>query len=171
MRPLASNRRSHRTATSNSRDFSLPDLARAGEAAILLTGSRVIRAVSQAVRWQALVGDPCVVDSDIDLNRLPSGLENDIRLAIARTGHRLPWATNCLDRALAAQLMLRRRGTCGTVVIGLRGSNRTTGERWPAHAWLVGETGTITGEGVDAGHRPVSAFRPRSPGLRRGSTR
>ncbi len=57
-----------------------------------------------------------------------------MQAAVGRAVRRVPWQANCLDQALAAQVMLRLRRRPGTAIIGLR---RTDG--WDAHAWLVGQ--------------------------------
>lgn len=55
---------------------------------------------------------------------------------------RLSWEPTCLSQAATGQLMLRRRGGAGVVVIGLRPQ---FGAQWQAHAWLLGKRGALTG--------------------------
>ena len=141
---------------------SLRDYARAAEALVILVNVRVVRASRGSAGWRRILGEAVPVVPDLDVDRAPTDLEAHIAIAVARAAHRLPWSPNCLDRALAAQAMLRLRGTCATAVIGLNPDQRDGGSHWPAHAWLIGSTGTITGAGIDSGYRPVTAFRPRS---------
>ena len=68
--------------------------------------------------------------------------EASVARAIHRGCQRLPWEPTCLAQATAGQLMLRRRGDSGVVVIGLR---RQEGSEWSAHAWLLGRLGALTG--------------------------
>ncbi|MBL4818673.1 MAG: lasso peptide biosynthesis B2 protein [Deltaproteobacteria bacterium] len=49
--------------------------------------------------------------------------------------HKLPWQTKCLEQAIAAKLMLRRRGISNKLYLGVK---QQDGEM-KAHAWLEGE--------------------------------
>ena len=66
-----------------------------------------------------------------------------IKLSIARAGIRSPWRTKCFEQALAAKMMLNRRGIKSTVYFGvMKGKD---GDHLQAHAWVkVGEF-VITG--------------------------
>lgn len=66
------------------------------------------------------------------------GVEQDVAVAVHRALAHLPLAPSCLAQAFAAQLMLRRRGRGGVVVIGLR---------------RVGGPGAVAGEGAGEGAR------------------
>jgi hypothetical protein len=57
-----------------------------------------------------------------------------VRSAILRTSGRLPWPSNCLVRAWAARMMLRRRGLRSALHLGVRGGSAT---ELSAHAWLT----------------------------------
>lgn len=75
-----------------------------------------------------------------------SPAERDVARAVARAVARSPWSVSCLAQAVAAQVMLRRVGEPGAVLIGLR--RPAPGEPatpWPAHAWLRGREGPLTG--------------------------
>jgi hypothetical protein len=67
------------------------------------------------------------------------------------------WRSMCLEKALAARWMLRRRGIAGTIYVGMA----RQGEAFVAHAWLVGEGRTITGGGQQA-YATLAAFHERS---------
>ena len=79
--------------------------------------------------------------------------------AVGGTGARIGsrwWSTRrgspggagmCLEKALAGKWMLRRRGISSTMYVGMA----RDGEKFVAHAWLVGEGQTLTG----AGHKVV----------------
>jgi hypothetical protein len=128
--------------------------AGAVEAALTLAMVKVLRTTIPLRKWSRLLGSPTGVDGiNIEANS-PTGAELEISLAIARAGYRVPGTFTCFDRAAAGQIMMRSRGLRGVMVIGLR-----SGERWDGHAWLLGETGVITGAGEGgAGLFPVSAF-------------
>ena len=65
-----------------------------------------------------------------------------VRIAIARASSRLPWRTDCLVQALAAQHWLRRLGVETSLSIGVP---RNTEGQFEAHAWLTHRDVVITG--------------------------
>jgi hypothetical protein len=69
-----------------------------------------------------------------------------VRLAIARVSHRLPWRTDCLVQALAAQHWLRRHGFESSLRIGVP---RKSCEPFEAHAWLMHGDEVVTGGNVE----------------------
>jgi len=75
----------------------------------------------------------------------------NVAWGIHKVSPRTPWKSNCLAQALAAQVMLARRGVGSTLHLGVaRESIRDGEDKLEAHAWLtVGET-IVTG---GAGHR------------------
>jgi hypothetical protein len=86
-------------------------------------------------------------------------VERQVAVAAHRASSRLPGEPSCLAEALAAQLMLRRRGEPGVVVIGLR--RRAVdgpGERCDAHAWLLGREGALIGAGAARGYTPATLY-------------
>ena len=67
--------------------------------------------------------------------------------AVNAAGRRAPWRCKCLERAIAAKLMLRLRGHGSTLFLGV--ARPETGAPVQAHAWLrcaalpvVGEEGS-----------------------------
>jgi len=66
-----------------------------------------------------------------------------IQLAIARACVRSPWRTKCFEQALAAKMMLNRRGIESTVSFGLR--KASAGDAIEAHAWLQSGDFVVTG--------------------------
>lgn len=66
---------------------------------------------------------------------------------LKRAADRLPWSSTCLVRALAARILLARRGVRGaTVRLGVRKEEG----RIEAHAWLVlGATILLGGDGAE----------------------
>lgn len=77
--------------------------------------------------------------------------------SVEAAARRLPWRPACLEQALAASLMLRRRGVPSHLCIGV-----ATGDRrdFRAHAWVTAAGGTVCGGAAAAGMTPIAAFRP-----------
>lgn len=70
--------------------------------------------------------------------------------AVAAAARRTPWRSECLEQAIAAKAMLRRRGIASTLYLGM------AREPVAAHAWLrVGDL-NVTG-GRDVGRYAVVA--------------
>ena len=70
--------------------------------------------------------------------------------ALARAGQHAPWDCNCLTRALAGKLMLRRRRIRSTLYLGVADSEEEGGLH--AHAWLR------SGDIILSGARKKDAF-------------
>jgi hypothetical protein len=71
----------------------------------------------------------------------------DVAWAVRRVSHVVPGAT-CLTQALAAQLLLSRRGYASRLRIGVA---RAPGDRLRAHAWLESDGVVVLGGfGVEA---------------------
>jgi len=65
-----------------------------------------------------------------------------IKLSIARAAVRSPWRTKCFEQALAARMMLKRRGLATVTYFGvLKNSNGSI----EAHAWLECGAFVVTG--------------------------
>ena len=135
--------------------------ARVAQAMALVTVTGAAQKVVPLTRWSRVIGTHAGVppqwaqetqhavpvrSADLD--------EERVRRAIRRASERLPWTPSCLAQAAAGQIMLRRRGKPGVVVIGLRPAD---GE-WDAHAWLLGERGALTGGLASDGFTPTTVF-------------
>ena len=79
----------------------------------------------------------------------------DVRRALQRATGRLPWDSSCLVRALAAQLMLRRRNLPTVLQLGVRAGPAT---ELSAHAWLTCGEINIVGDESAAEFTPIAAF-------------
>lgn len=84
--------------------------------------------------------------------------ELEVAIAIRRASGRLPYRPTCLAQAAAGQIMLRHRERSGVVVIGLRQNPLSASKNWEAHAWLLGESGAITGGENAHGFTPTNVF-------------
>ena len=79
----------------------------------------------------------------------PSALIDDVSFAIPRMGARVPWRSDCLVQALAAQRWLRNRGVATSLVIGVR---KPTPADFEAHAWLMAGDRVVAGGEVSSYH-------------------
>ncbi len=65
---------------------------------------------------------------------------------IPRIARRMPWRSDCLIQALAAQRWLARSGIASSIRIGTR-TSRAKG--FEAHAWLVADEQIVTGWDIE----------------------
>ena len=92
--------------------------------------------------------------------------EEDVRVA-RRVGHVIavasrytPWDSNCLVRAIAAGLMLKRRGISSTLYMG---TGKDKSGKMIAHAWLRSGPVYITGAEVMKEYSVVGMFARKIP--------
>lgn len=78
----------------------------------------------------------------------------DLATAVERAAARVPFAQNCLAKALAAQAMFERRGMDCRVRVGAR---RGAGA-WAAHAWLESGGRTLLGASGKEAYEPFPAL-------------
>jgi hypothetical protein len=88
-------------------------------------------------RWQRLIGRPQPAVSLPIPTARPQGVDRRVSDAIRAAVNRLPFRANCLDQAVAASWMLRRRHVAAELVVGLD----TQDPREPPHAWVVTSSG------------------------------
>ncbi len=69
----------------------------------------------------------------------------DIGWAIRAAARRTPWRSKCLEQALAAKAMLRRRGIPNTLYLGVRSEGPDGERRIVAHAWVRSGSLHVTG--------------------------
>lgn len=119
---------------------------------MLLLLARALRKWVPMRRWAPLLGENGPPTASMVLDRL-QGDEAVVARAVASGARRV--SANCLEQAVAASLMLRRRGTGAAVVIGL---DPAQPDAIP-HAWLVGASGAVVVGGDEMpGFRPVNQF-------------
>lgn len=140
--------------------------ARVAEAMVLLVSATAVRRVVPMPRWSRVLGEPLSVSElpfdprEPAMSQFPSSFgERRIALAVRSAERRLPYDPRCLDSATAGQIMMRRRSNPGIVIIGLLGAG-AEGQSRRAHAWLVGESGGVTGGSEAQDYAPVSCFVP-----------
>ena len=78
-----------------------------------------------------------------------------IGLMVRRVSENVPWTSKCLDQALAARILLARRGITATVFFGVKNDDRGELE---AHAWLRSGTLFVTGGSNHAQFTAINAF-------------
>ncbi len=128
------------------------------EAMSLLTCARGLRLAVPMHRWQQLAGckQAAAASTTPPAPVQPFGVERVVAGSVLRGAFRLHFHTTCLDQALAARWMLRRRGQSPVLIIGLVPGDPDGG----AHAWLVGaDGGTVTGASAVPQFTPVTEFR------------
>ncbi len=79
-------------------------------------------------------------------------------LAVQRAARVLPWHSTCLARALATQVLLRRRGVPSRIVFGVR---RSPAREFEAHAWVEYDGAIVIGDDV-TGYEPLQHASPAS---------
>ena len=139
--------------------------ARVAEAMVLLTMAGAAQKWVPMTLWSGLLGQHGEVPTSwrgqavgVLPRRAESVVEVRVARAIRRGAQRLPWHSTCLAEATAGQVMLRRRGQPGVVVIGLRPNEERPSGRWDAHAWLLGAQGALTGGPAAAGFTATTVF-------------
>lgn len=86
-----------------------------------------------------------------------------VRWAVQTMSRHVPWRSVCFDQAIAAQLMLRRRGIAAELVYGVR----QAGGRLDAHVWVrLADSSIILGGEASQLFRPVAIFRPGQQDMR-----
>jgi hypothetical protein len=65
-----------------------------------------------------------------------------IAQAVGRVSRHTPWSNTCLVQAIAAKMMLQRRGVPSTLYLGVMKPEAT---RFAAHAWLRSGSVILTG--------------------------
>ena len=130
-----------------------------GEAITLIALATFARAMLPMRWWAGVLGSVRPVPTawtEYPDRTMPTAADNQLEASVSWAVHRgvrwLPGQPSCLAPAAAAQIMLRRRGASGVVVIGLR---RNPDSTWDAHAWLVGRRGAVVGGPAADGFQPT----------------
>jgi hypothetical protein len=76
--------------------------------------------------------------------------------ALGAAAARTPWRSACLEQAIAAKAMLRRRGIPTTLYLGV--ARPPDGGAIAAHAWLRSGTVPVTGGSDVEGYAVVATF-------------
>ncbi len=129
------------------------------EAAMALLLARLLTRFVPARLWLPRAradGAPHPGDATASVGTPAPQVPAEIGRAVAKVARHLPFRAKCLQQAMAARWMLRRRSIHPTLVFGVR-RNDTPERKLDFHAWLMlGRETIIGGHGVEA----YSAFPP-----------
>lgn len=121
------------------------------EALLALAVARIVLACipfSRIAAWLGTAG----AESPATVTPEQAQAAEAVGWAVSALARRVPWDGRCFAQALAATIMLRRRGVDGTVSFGVCEGAPAGFE---AHAWLRVGTRIVTG---GAGHERFMAF-------------
>ena len=130
------------------------------EALAALAAVRVALALLPFARVMTLLGlQARASEAATPANATPEGqtLADAIGRAIRRSSRIAPFRAVCLQEALAAAMMLRRRGCPTEVHFGV---SRDDAGLITAHAWSVFRGVVVTGEEARAEQTPIAIFAP-----------
>jgi hypothetical protein len=139
------------------------------EAMVYLFAVRTLRRTVPMRMWSKLMGFPHSASLSLESGQheSPPGAaraqattaERNASQGVSRACKRFPKVFSCLDQACAGQLMLRRQGFPGIVVIGLARTSNHPNTEDLAHAWLETPQGNIIIGGSSAEeYLPVTRF-------------
>jgi hypothetical protein len=94
------------------------------------------------------------LDGNLPLN--DNAVLKKINISILRGAHYSPWRAKCFEQALAAKMMLKRRGFKSIIYFGVYKNTDTN--KLLAHAWLKSNSLVITGDGKLDNYTIVSSF-------------
>lgn len=93
--------------------------------------------------------------SPVTVHRHPQDQQaRQVGRMVERVGGLLPWHSSCLVEALAARMMLRRRGISSVLHFGVGRSDSSL----KAHAWLEAEGGFVCGGREAVDFTPIAGF-------------
>lgn len=105
-------------------------------------------------RWYtAYLGSPNQATSD-SVDHETQQMARRVTWVINGIAPRTPWLSNCLARAIAAKIMLQRRGYASTLYLGIN----QVDPQMEAHAWLRCGEQIVTGDDERPRFTPVSCF-------------
>lgn len=113
-----------------------------GEAMLWLAAARLWLLVVPFRRIAARLGRMSAADGALPEQLPPSPAAAEISWAVRRSARYAPFRAVCLQQALAAKLMLRRRGIGSTLHLGVAYGENGALE---AHAWLDAGGVRVTG--------------------------
>jgi hypothetical protein len=128
-----------------------------GRRRLLVEAAVSLAAVSAALRLLPFRRAIRLGAGTVDNNRVERCQPDDVVWAIEAAARRLPWRTVCIDKGIAAQRMLRRRGLDATLHYGV-GTHAEEGDL-KAHVWVTLDGAAVIGGSEAADFAEVSAFR------------
>jgi hypothetical protein len=129
------------------------------EAMVALAIGTVLRRLVSLRRLGPLLGDVGPVGGPSVARPGDAEAIGQVRWALAVTTRRLSWEPACVAEALAAALMLRRRGVGYRVVVGVRRSDGGDGPGMAAHAWVDAGDVVVAGRAGHEAFEPLHVYR------------
>ena len=124
---------------------------------LLVEAAATLVAVSAALRLLPFSKTIRLGAGTVANNRAARCVPGDVVWAIEAAARRLPWRAVCIDKGIAAQRMLRRRGMDATLHYGI-GTHADEGDL-KAHVWVTLDGIAVIGGAEAADFAEVSAFR------------
>jgi Transglutaminase-like superfamily len=109
-------------------------------------------------RWVARVLGRQEVERDALDHAVHVADARQIAIMVHKAIKNVPWTSKCLDQALAAKVMLARRGISTTVYFGVKSDEQG---QLAAHAWLRSGEIYVTGGRNRDEFTPISVFTDR----------
>jgi hypothetical protein len=133
---------------------SRPDRRLLLEALALLCWARLLIMLVPFRRIAPRLGRP-LAESPAEVAETDLRLALRIAWAVQAVARHVPFGFVCLPQAMAAKLMLHRRGVRSTLYLGLQ---REGESKLTAHAWLRVGDRIISGRTESAGHTAIVSF-------------
>ena len=112
------------------------------EAWMRLALARLILVFIPFKKMMPLLGKLAGENTGHSLDNAGGDIEKKISIAIRRGSRYSPWRTKCFEQALAAKMMLKRRGIVSIIYFGVC---KNPDSKLLAHAWLKTGAGIVTG--------------------------
>jgi hypothetical protein len=135
--------------------LSAAELVALVEATVLLAAARLV-IVLLPFRWLAARLGAHMHESPAESDGDDERSLRRVRWALGAVSRRAPWRCLCLEQAVAATVMLRRRRLPSTLYLGVARAGERAGVE--AHAWVRSGTFFVTGGEARARFTVVSTF-------------
>jgi len=125
------------------KEITLKEYQLFAEAWICLAVARLLLIFLPFKKLAPLLGKTVTPDSTNDYTSVKPAFLQQISIAISRGCHYAFWRTKCFEQALAAKMMLKRRGIISLLLFGVYKNPDTL--KLNAHAWVICNGMIITG--------------------------
>lgn len=105
------------------------------------------------------------LESPLEITPMQDFKAKQIGRAVVTMSYHTFWQSTCLVQAIAAQLMLKRRGISGTVYLG---AIKDKENKLLAHAWIRCGSEILTGASGSKQFTVIATFAPNSASNHRG---
>lgn len=121
----------------------------------LRLATRPFAQVARSLGEFTQIDDPRATARAAATTEVEARIARDVRWAIRAAAPFMPFRSVCLQQAMAAQVMLRRRGIVSVMYFG---AQITDAKPIDAHAWLDAAGVKVTGYPLPPGMRAVACF-------------